>query len=312
MVKRRDKARVNATGRNPDRVGANEAVLIIKRSLWQSPRVSALSVAARALMIELLSVFNGSNNGRVFLSVRDATHRLGCSDYNVAINAFRELEATGLISAVTPGYFAIKAGEVSRATAWHLNWIGDDNRPLGLDAMPPLEEDRLTKKCRLRLAKRQLVLKRYLRDYQRGKFPTVDSPTQMVRPVEDSRTYRSAAPTPAVGDCSTPANANTGKGQAVVDEESSAHILYHPHGHVHDHDAVSAAAPGFSWGKRNDAFGLRLCPASSPDAIIGPMENVRSCEHCGEQFAVGQRAWQRFCSPMCRRRAESRRRRQTH
>lgn len=88
---------MNATGRDEDRVGSDDRFMRFPRWLWHSPSVSAASPASRALVIELLSMFNGTNNGSLFLSVRDATDRLGASDFRVALNAFEELQQLGLI-----------------------------------------------------------------------------------------------------------------------------------------------------------------------------------------------------------------------
>jgi hypothetical protein len=182
---RRKRSRVDATGRNPDAFGRNNAVLIIRRSLWQSPRISALSPAARALMIELLSMYNGSNNGTLFLSLQDATDRLGFIDWRAAASAFAELEASGLITKTVEGYFDIKAGVHSRARAWRLNWIGDDGERLAPEALTPFDDATLNLKSRKRLERRQTALKRYFREHSEGKFAAVVSTTLDARRPEN-------------------------------------------------------------------------------------------------------------------------------
>jgi len=184
MASRRRRARVDATGRNPDAFGRDNAVLIIRRSVWQSPRISALSVSGRALMVELLSMYNGSNNGRLFLSVKDATDRLGFSDWRAAAAAFAELETVGLITKTVEAYFDIRTGIHSRARAWRLNWIGDDGERLAPEALTPMDEEGLDGRGRKRMQRRQNALKRYFKEHSKGKFAVVDSTTLEARMAE--------------------------------------------------------------------------------------------------------------------------------
>ena len=51
----------------------------LHRWLLQSPAYRSLGLAARCLLVELYDLFNGENNGRIFLSIRDAARRLGVS-----------------------------------------------------------------------------------------------------------------------------------------------------------------------------------------------------------------------------------------
>lgn len=115
-------------------------------------------------------MFNGTNNGAIFLSVRDATARLGLADFKAAQAAFAELQQLGWITETVSGCFAVKAGELSRARAWQLNWIGRDGRCVNPAALPPLDYGQLTKTQRRRVDRRQTVLSEYLKDYQRGRF----------------------------------------------------------------------------------------------------------------------------------------------
>src|SRR4051812_45241532 len=95
MSSRRSRRGVDAKGRS---TGFNHPVLILRRSLVHSPQFSALSSTARSLLLELQGIYNGTNNGRLFLSVRDAAARLGLADLKAAMNAFNELETLGFIS----------------------------------------------------------------------------------------------------------------------------------------------------------------------------------------------------------------------
>lgn len=66
--------------------------------------------------MELKELYNGSNNGDLFLSVREAAKRLGVSN-NTASKAFKELEEKGFIIARQKGYFKQKT---RHATSWIL------------------------------------------------------------------------------------------------------------------------------------------------------------------------------------------------
>src|SRR5579864_6242968 len=107
--------RVNAKGRS---TGPIERFIGIRRSLLHSPQFSALSCTSRGLLLELQAMFNGTNNGTIFLSVRDATARLGLADFKATQAAFVELKQLGWITETVAGCFALKAGEISRARAW--------------------------------------------------------------------------------------------------------------------------------------------------------------------------------------------------
>jgi hypothetical protein len=142
-------------------------------------------------MVELLSMYNGSNNGRLFLSVKDATDRLGFSDWRAAAAAFAELEAVNLITVTVDAFFDLKAGVHSRARAWNLNWIGANGERLAPEALPPLNEGTLEPRNRKRLQRRQKALKRYFKEYAERKFAVVDSTTLEARMPENQ-------PNPAV------------------------------------------------------------------------------------------------------------------
>lgn len=173
----------NAKGRDGERVGRSERSLIIRRSLWQSPHISALSVTARALMVELTSMFNGSNNGAIFLSHSDAADRLGLSDRAAVRRAFDELLGTGLLTITAPGYFRVKAG-AARANSYRINWVDEDGKPRSAEGLPSLDYAILPERARVRLAKRAKALKAYVRDAAKEKSAgqeTLHSPPLIVR-----------------------------------------------------------------------------------------------------------------------------------
>jgi DNA-binding transcriptional regulator YhcF (GntR family) len=55
-------------------------------------------------LIELLSIYNGRNNGYIALSARDAAERIGCSK-DTANRAFVELRAIGFVEVSIVGAF---------------------------------------------------------------------------------------------------------------------------------------------------------------------------------------------------------------
>lgn len=81
-----------------------------------SPAYRALSCNARALYVDMLSFYNGGNNGKLFMSVRFAAECMGVSP-NTAQNALKMLESHGFIKPHVKGSFSYKA---RHATTWIL------------------------------------------------------------------------------------------------------------------------------------------------------------------------------------------------
>jgi len=84
--------------------------------LLKSEAYRSLDCTARALLVEFYSLYNGMNNGELFLSVREAARRLGVAP-NTAQKAIRQLEHKGFIRPNQRGSFHWKAGH---ATSWIL------------------------------------------------------------------------------------------------------------------------------------------------------------------------------------------------
>ena len=174
----RRKRKMAANGRNLDGV---ERVIVLRRSLLHSPQYSALSVTARALLFELQAMYNGRNNGTLFLSLRDAAVRLGLSDLKAAKKAFDELLQLGFLTQTIGSSFRIKADRISKARAWQLNWINDAGRCAGPDALPALNQSKLSRTQNRRAGTRMTLLGRYLRKYAEGQFAVEDSSTISTR-----------------------------------------------------------------------------------------------------------------------------------
>jgi hypothetical protein len=87
------------------------------RYMLDCPAYVSLSPWARAALIEIVRGYNGGNNGKIVLSVRDVAARLGCHR-DTACDALHELIDKGFIEPQIKGAFSVK---FKRATEWRLN-----------------------------------------------------------------------------------------------------------------------------------------------------------------------------------------------
>lgn len=116
-------ARTNIKGR---KIGDSKHVRL-QEWLLSSPAYRwNLSNVARCLLVELYRKYNGTNNGKLFLSCRDAAELLSVSK-DTAARGFRDLEERGFIKPASKSAFSVKA---RIATTWTLTEF-----PLG-DALP--------------------------------------------------------------------------------------------------------------------------------------------------------------------------------
>lgn len=122
----RGRNRVNAKGRNEN---PKQRFAGIKHEILISAAYRSLDCTARALLLELVMMENGHNNGSIWLSVRDAADRLGITDARPVIRSFDMLQAAGLIAMTKESHFSIKAAETSRARCWRLTWRPFDRKP---------------------------------------------------------------------------------------------------------------------------------------------------------------------------------------
>lgn len=84
---------------------------VLKSAAWRS-----LSPVARSILIELYDLYDGQNNGNVFLSVRRAALALNIGK-NAAAVGLKQLQERGFIKARQKGAFSLKA---RHATTWVL------------------------------------------------------------------------------------------------------------------------------------------------------------------------------------------------
>jgi DNA-binding transcriptional regulator YhcF (GntR family) len=88
------------------------------RWLLDSPAYLSLNCPARAVLVEIARAYDGTNNGRIGLSVRRASQRCNIAR-GTAAQAFVELQERGFIDCVTKGAFSRK---IQHASEWRLNW----------------------------------------------------------------------------------------------------------------------------------------------------------------------------------------------
>ncbi len=75
-----------------------------------------MSANGKALLVHLYSLYNGVNNGELFLSVRDAAEALGVAP-NTAQKTLEELQSLGFVRVAERGAFSLKS---RHATTWIL------------------------------------------------------------------------------------------------------------------------------------------------------------------------------------------------
>lgn len=178
MGKRRTGNRVNATGRN-----VTSRFVRLDYRILTSNAYRSLSPNARSLLIEVAMLYNGDNNGSLYLGVRDAAHRLGVADLTAASRAFDDLIALGFLQMTQDAHFAIKAGETSRARCWRLTWQpGPGRRIASWDFMEREPEPKTT--ARKRMERGLKVLKAYRKARSGGNFPVLDCETTPQFPAE--------------------------------------------------------------------------------------------------------------------------------
>lgn len=119
MARSKDRPRKpNATGRN-DKSGQ---FVMLPHRLLKSAAYASLDLVARGLLQELVMIYNGDNNGSIYLSAVDATARLGLTDKRPALRAFGHLQDRGFITLTMDSHFSVKAAVASRARCWRLTW----------------------------------------------------------------------------------------------------------------------------------------------------------------------------------------------
>lgn len=271
----------DATGRSK---GSRFARL--DHNLLDSPAYRSLSPNARALLVELVMMENGRNNGELFLSVRDAADRMGVADTAAAMRAFAELEKMGFIACTRDGHFAVKASEGSRARCWRLTWQSTPCLRIGptcdFRERRPEPESRANR----RMIAGCEVLKRYRKVQSSGKLPVVNFATPTPKRAEDSTTDCAKAEAVSVPDSATPFPENGGNPSLRIARDSATHTAYQLGAKPSQHPASGP---------------LKAREAGCDGATS------RQCGHCGNSFDLtpaDRRFPRRFCSDACWRAAQ--------
>ena len=93
----------------------------VRLHLWllNSEAWRSLTAAARALYVQIAARYNGSNNGAMGCSVRNAAEECRISK-NIAFRAFKELIQTGFIGLKTPCAFSrkVRHGAPTTGALW--------------------------------------------------------------------------------------------------------------------------------------------------------------------------------------------------
>jgi hypothetical protein len=90
----------------------------------KAPAWLSLSCQAKCLLIELMALYNGTNNGQLYMSVRTAATLLRTGTKQASA-ALRELQEKGFIRATRKGSMT-RRGEERLATCWRLTEYDDD------------------------------------------------------------------------------------------------------------------------------------------------------------------------------------------
>lgn len=102
---------------------------MINHWVMNTPAWKDLSANARAIYLEIMKRYNGSNNGRIGYSVRQGAQELNVSK-GTASKAFKELASHGFIVAEQKGSFTYKMdanGNRKRlASEWRLTVYGSN------------------------------------------------------------------------------------------------------------------------------------------------------------------------------------------
>src|SRR5688572_10341686 len=77
--------------------GKGGRFVLIPHAVLESPAYRMASLRAKVVLLMLCKRFNGFNNGKIVLSLREITHELGNQNFNAASAALGELVAHGLI-----------------------------------------------------------------------------------------------------------------------------------------------------------------------------------------------------------------------
>lgn len=92
----------------------------LDHSVFHSAAFRALAPVERAMLFEITGLYNGHNNGELWVGLRDAAKLVGVADPETASRAIKALIDHGLLAVSSPGHFAIKA---RHATCYRITFL---------------------------------------------------------------------------------------------------------------------------------------------------------------------------------------------
>lgn len=174
-------AQSNRSSKKPNAKGrdtiAKDRFVRLGSNLLKSTAYRSLCPNARSLLVEIVWLYKGNNNGSIWLSVRDAAARMGIADTTAASAAFDELVAAGFIALTKRFYFSVKTSDISRARCWRITWEFDDfNKKPATNEWQSFQPDPSSRSGK-RSERGLRSMKKYLRAQSQGKLPVVDFAT---------------------------------------------------------------------------------------------------------------------------------------
>lgn len=167
----RKRGKPNHTGRN-----GIDRFAMLPYKLLESKAYRSQTPTARALLVEMILLYNGDNNGSLYLSIRDAADRLGIVDTKAIQRAFNDLMAFGLIEMTQNSFFTVKSRDRSRARCWRLTWLaGPGKKAPDISCFDNEAEPKTNAHKRRELGLR--ALKAYKKALTSHRLPGVDSST---------------------------------------------------------------------------------------------------------------------------------------
>jgi hypothetical protein len=246
------------------------------------------------LLVELAMMENGSNNGTLFLSTRDAAARMGVSDPHTAAKAFEELDAAGFIACTLRGTLAVKAGD-RRASSWRLTWQSFPELRKG-----PTNDWVNREAGDKRAARRMAAGCAALKAYEKGETREGVRASERVSPVRDFLTLRadSVRKSPREKSPKRADYALNVRDNHTLNPEIGTNPSKPSSGFFHTHTAGQLEAVP------NEAESPSIRPLNTD----GP-KSAATCQRCGDSFKPADRGQpKRYCSERCRKAAEAQRR----
>jgi hypothetical protein len=105
-----------------------ETFLYITHTVHDSPEFESLKPIDIAVLVLLLRKFDGFNNGRIPLGVREIARRRHCS-MMTAWRALKNLEKAGIIELTRKGHMVPEPGRPDVATQWRVRFLPDAPKP---------------------------------------------------------------------------------------------------------------------------------------------------------------------------------------